>query len=83
MKFHDHFSGLKRQLNYDGFIILFLTQWKVYDTMYFEEPAREKPIAKETGVMIIMEGQLVFWVQEVIQPLAQFLALKETMTPSA
>jgi len=33
--------------------------------------------------MIIMEGRLVFWVREVIQPLAQSLALKETMTPSA
>jgi len=30
-----------------------------------------------------MEGRLVFWVQEVIQPLERSLALKETTTPSA
>jgi hypothetical protein len=32
---------------------------------------------------MLMEGRLVFWVQEVIQPLAQSLALKEITTHSA
>lgn len=32
--------------------------------------------------MMIMEGQLVFWIQEVRQPLEQSLALKEITMPS-
>ncbi len=69
--------------NYEEFLIISLTRRKLHATLAFKRHERGTREGERRPIMIILEGWLVLWHQEVIQFFVQSLVLKEIMTFSA